>query len=92
MTSNSSRVDLIRTRIQAALDPEIVEVTDDSHLHAGHAGAQGGAGHYSVNIIANRFNGLNTVARHRLIYDALGDLIPGQIHALSIRAATPEEK
>ena len=62
-----------------------VEVTDDSHLHAGHAGNQGG-GHYTVNIISDRFEGLNTLARHRLVYDCVAHWMPHAIHALSINA------
>jgi BolA protein len=92
MTTNSGnvRVELIRSRLQDALSPEVLEITDDSHMHVGHAGAQGGAGHYSVHIVASAFVNQNTVARHRLIYDALNDLMPDQIHALSIKAEIPE--
>ncbi len=92
--TKNNRVELIRKKLQDALaieSPESMEITDDSHLHAGHAGAQGGAGHYSVNIVSDAFKDLNTVARHRLIYDALNELMPDQIHALSIKASTPEE-
>lgn len=90
--TENNRVELIRNKLQNALSPKSVEITDDSHLHAGHAGAQGGAGHYSVNIVADVFKDLNTVARHRLIYDALNELMPDQIHALNIKASTPEER
>lgn len=90
--TKNNRVELIRIKLQNALSPKSVEITDDSHLHAGHAGAQGGAGHYSVNIVADVFKDLNTVARHRLIYDALNELMPDQIHALNIKASTPEER
>jgi BolA family transcriptional regulator, general stress-responsive regulator len=61
---------------------------DESHLHAGHAGAQGGAGHYKVTITSGQFNGLGTVARHRLVYDCVSDLMPQRVHALTI-IATP---
>ncbi len=67
-----------------------VQVTDDSHHHIGHAGAQGG-GHYSVQIISEQFNQLSTLQRHRLVYQAVADWMPNQIHALSIQAKTPTE-
>jgi BolA protein len=66
-----------------------VTVQDDSHLHAGHAGAQGGAGHYTVKIYSTQFSGLSSVARHRLVYDCVADWMPHAIHALSITAEVP---
>lgn len=72
------------------LTPSSVEISDDSHLHAGHAGAREG-GHYRLRIVADCFAGLNTLARHRLVYDAAGDLMRNGIHALSIDAKTPNE-
>lgn len=63
------------------------EVIDDSHLHAGHAGASGGAGHYTVRIVWSGFAGKLPVARHRLVYDSLSDWMPARIHALSIHAS-----
>lgn len=83
------RSDLQR-ELQAALQPDFLEVQDDSHLHAGHAGAREGR-HYSVRIVSARFAGLSRVARHRLVYDALHTLIPRGIHALAIDAKAPEE-
>jgi BolA family transcriptional regulator, general stress-responsive regulator len=80
---------LIGTRLTAELQPTRLEVRDDSHLHAGHAGAREG-GHYHVIIAAAAFRGLAPLARHRRIYDALGDLLPGRIHALSIEALLPD--
>jgi BolA family transcriptional regulator, general stress-responsive regulator len=68
-----------------------VEVEDDSHRHAGHAGAAGGAGHYKLRIVSPRFAGLPTLARHRLVYDCLSDWMPHRIHALSIVARSPDE-
>ena len=76
--------------VRAALQPLHLEVTDDSHLHAGHAGAREGR-HFTVRITAERFNGLSRVARHRLIYDSLQPLIPRGIHALAIEARAPGE-
>ena len=74
--------------LRAALAPEALAVTDDSHLHAGHAGAREGR-HFSVEITSARFEGLGPVARHRLVYHALRDLMPRGIHALAIDARTP---
>ncbi|HNW61844.1 MAG TPA: BolA family protein [Piscinibacter sp.] len=75
----------IEAALRAALAPTAVEVRDDSHLHAGHAGAREGR-HFSVRVASPRFNGLSRVARHRLVYDALRSLIPQGIHALAIDA------
>lgn len=80
----------IDTALRAALQPQQLEVQDDSHLHAGHAGAREGR-HFTVRVTADRFNGLSRVARHRLIYDALQLLIPRGIHALAIEARAPGE-
>ncbi len=74
-----------------SLTPLKLELVDESHLHAGHAGAQGGGGHYRLTIVAEIFRGRNTLARHRLVYDAVGNLMQGPVHALAIRALTPEE-
>ncbi|MFM8796244.1 MAG: BolA family protein [Betaproteobacteria bacterium] len=73
-----------------ALAPIELEVLDDSHLHAGHAGAREG-GHYTVRILSERFDGLGRVARHRLVYDAVHGLIPRGIHALAIQARSPHD-
>jgi BolA protein len=74
--------------LRAELAPEALAVRDDSHLHVGHAGAREGR-HFSVDITSSRFQGLGPVARHRLVYDALRDLMPRGIHALAIDARTP---
>jgi BolA protein len=82
---------LIRERL-SALAPEAVEIYDDSRDHAGHAGArESGGGHFEVVVVSGLFEGRSPVARHRMIYDAVSDLIPARIHALSIRAYTPQE-
>ena len=78
----------IQAQLNAALLPVSLEVQDDSHLHAGHAGAREGR-HFSVRIVSERFNGLSRVARHRLVYAALEALIPRGIHALAIDAKAP---
>ena len=75
----------------AALEPTSIEIIDDSHKHAGHAGARDGGGHYVLNIVSARFSGKNTVARHRMIYSALGELMRHEIHALTIQAQAPDE-
>ncbi len=83
--------EMIVSRIREHLSAESVEIEDQSHLHAGHAGAAGGGGHYEVTIVASCFKGLNTLARHRLVYEAVGDLMKKEIHALSIQAYSAEE-
>ncbi len=80
----------IETRLQQALAPQSLSVQDDSHQHAGHAGAKEG-GHYSVSIVSDRFTGLNRVARHRLVYHSMGELMQNGIHALAIDARAPDE-
>lgn len=80
----------IRARL-AVLHPLSVEIVDESALHAGHAGAKGGGGHYQLRIVSARFAGLGTVARHRLIYETLGDLMKRDIHALAIQALSPDQ-
>ncbi len=84
-----SAVEQLRVRL-AALDPLRLDIRDDSARHAGHAGAKEG-GHYTVLIVSARFAGLGVMQRHRLVYDAAGDLRQNGIHALSITARTPEE-
>jgi BolA protein len=81
---------LLRERL-AALTPDRIELIDDSALHAGHEGAKSGGGHYRLLIVSNFFAGKSTVTRHRLVYDALGELMRQRIHALSIKSLTPEE-
>ena len=75
----------------AALEPSRLEIIDDSALHAGHEGAKGGGGHYRLTIVSPQFAGKSTVARHRMIYAALGSMMQTQIHALAIRAYAPGE-
>lgn len=84
-----STMEMMREKL-AALDPERVEIVDDSARHAGHAGARHG-GHYILTIVSPLFAGKMTVARHRMIYNSLGDLMSGKIHALSINAYAPGE-
>ncbi len=83
-----TRVELIQHAL-AALEPTLLEVIDDSARHAGHAGAATGLGHFNVVIEANAFIGLSPIARHRLVYKALGSLLETDIHALGIQARAP---
>ena len=80
----------IQARLQSSLAPTEIDVRDDSHLHAGHAGAREG-GHFTVLVRSARFTGLTRLARHRLVYDALGPLAPQGVHALAIVAKAPDE-
>ena len=80
----------IEAGLQAALQPVALQVIDDSHLHAGHAGAREGR-HFTVRVTSDAFVGLSRVARHRLVYDALRSLVAEGIHALAIVARTPAE-
>ncbi|MCE2947634.1 MAG: BolA family protein [bacterium] len=82
--------DDIRARLQA-LDPVSIELGDESALHAGHAGAASGGGHFRLSITSPAFSGQGKVARHRMVYAALGDLMRGPIHALAIDARAPGE-
>ena len=84
-------VETLRARLAEHFPGATIEVGDDSHRHAGHAGAAGGAGHFSVRLVSGRFEGLRTVAKHRLVYDAVRDWMPQRIHALVIDARTPAE-
>lgn len=88
---NPARVERMQALLAEALAPLQLQVVDDSHKHTGHAGARGGQGHFSVDIVSAAFAGKLPLARHRLVYAALGDMLQTDIHALSIRARTPEE-
>ncbi|MDC8784018.1 BolA family protein [Roseateles koreensis] len=90
MNAPKANVAEIESRLRQTLAPELLEVQDDSHHHAGHAGAREG-GHYSLRIVSARFTGLNRVARHRLVYHSLGVLMQQGIHALVIDARAPDE-
>ncbi len=84
-----STVDELHRRL-AALEPLRLDIVDDSAKHAGHAGA-GAGGHYRLTIVSPKFSGLGTMVRHRLVHDAVGDLMSSKIHALSIAASSPED-
>jgi BolA family transcriptional regulator, general stress-responsive regulator len=86
-----ARLAAIRAAIGSALAPVSLEIEDESHRHAGHAGAADGRGHFRVDVVSEAFAGLGPIARHRAIYAALGELMATDIHALSIGARTPSE-
>lgn len=86
-----NRPERIRELLMAGLDPLACEVADESHLHAGHAGAASGGGHYRVRVVSARFEGVNKVARHRLVYDCLREMMQKDIHALAMTLLTPSE-
>ena len=83
--------DALLERFRQAFPEALIEVEDESYLHVGHAGVAGGAGHFRVRVIDARFKGLQHIARHRLVYDAVSDWIPARVHALNIIAVTLEE-
>ncbi len=87
----SQRVAAIRERLQAALEPEELVVEDEGHLHVGHEGARDGRGHFRVFVVAECFAGLSSLQRHRKIYQAMGELMTTDIHALAIDAYSSDE-
>ena len=86
-----TRMERMRGRFEAALAPVELVLEDDSALHAGHAGAASGGGHYNVRIVSLQFEGLKLVTRHRLVYDSVHDMMHKEIHALAITALAPSE-
>lgn len=86
----NDRSEKMRAKL-AVLNPTTLEIIDESRKHAGHAGARDGGGHYVLHIVSAQFAGNNTVARHRMIYSALGELMKREIHALTIQAQAPDE-
>ena len=89
--ANPERMLRMRALLEAAFQPEQLVVVDDSHKHIGHAGARDGLGHFSIDIVSPAFAGRLPLARHRAVYAALGEMMVTDIHALSIRARTPDE-
>jgi len=87
----TERVALIEQRLRDALTPTELQIIDDSAAHAGHAGARSGGGHFNVLIVSSVFDGKSLLQRHRLVYQAVDDLMKQEIHALSIKALTPAE-
>ena len=91
MSVNQERIILFEADLQQAFAIKSLQIDDESHLHAGHAGAASGGGHFKLTIVSPEFKGMNLVARHRAIYAALNRHITKEIHALTIVALTPEE-
>lgn len=89
--STADRPSRIRALLSEALAPTVLELTDESALHAGHAGAASGGGHYRLKIVSPRFEGLRLVMRHRLVYDSVHEMMHTEIHALAITALAPSE-
>ena len=92
MSGVPTRMERIHAQLTAALAPTVLELTDESALHAGHEGAKSGGGHYRVKLVSARFEGLRLVMRHRLVYDSVHDMMHTEIHALAITALAPSEQ
>jgi BolA protein len=88
---SAARVERLREVLQREFGALELSVEDDSHRHAGHAGARSGRGHFTVRIVSEKFRGLSPVARHRAVYAALGELMQTDIHALALQARAPGE-
>jgi BolA protein len=88
LTSTAQRIE---ARLRERLSPSHLEIVDDSAKHVGHPGAAAGGGHYSCVIVAEEFRGRSTLERHRAVYEALGDLMKAEIHALALQTVAPEE-
>ena len=86
---SATREERLRARLEAQFSPLELLIEDQSHLHAGHAGAQDGHSHFRIKIVAAAFRGCSPLARHRMVYDAVGDLMTTDIHALAIEALPP---
>ncbi len=86
-----NRASRIERSLRNALSPTELTIEDESHLHAGHPGARDGGGHFRVSIVSGRFEGASRLQRHRMVYGALSDEMPHEIHALAIEAFTPQE-
>lgn len=89
--NTEQRLKEIRQRLESAFTPESLVVEDEGHLHVGHEGARDGRGHFRVMIVADAFNGLSMIARHRAIYSEMGSLMETDIHALAIEAYSANE-
>ncbi|MGH8050333.1 MAG: BolA family protein [Arenimonas sp.] len=91
MSDASTRIEKIRSAIEISLKPSSLEIIDQSHRHAGHVGARDGRGHFDVHVVSDLFKGKLPLARHRLVFAAVGNLMETDIHALSIKALSPDE-
>ena len=81
----------IRTRLEAEFSPVTLQVDDEGHMHVGHEGAKSGLGHFHVLVVSDKFQGQSPIKRHRLVYQAMGEMMQTDIHALAIEAFTPDE-
>ena len=88
----SDRAQMIEKLLIEAFSPSEILVKDQSHLHAGHAGARDGKGHFDVRLVSNRFDGLSRINRHRMVYDALSSYMQSDVHALRIKAISPTDQ
>jgi BolA family transcriptional regulator, general stress-responsive regulator len=88
--ASSNRAQLLRKRLEGRFAPVRLVIQDESHLHEGHAGARGGQSHFRVTIVSEAFRGVARVGRHRLVYEAVDDLMKSDIHALAIEALCPD--
>ena len=88
----ADRTERIQSLLEAAFAPVDLLVKDQSHLHAGHAGARDGKGHFEVRIVADAFAGKSRIRRHRMVFEALGDMMQTDIHALSVHAHAPDDR
>lgn len=88
---NTGRMDRMRALLVATFAPLECQLDDESHLHAGHAGAASGAGHFRLRLVSDSFEGVGRLARHRLVYDCLREMMQDEIHALNITAVAPSE-
>ncbi len=86
-----NRPERMRILLAEGLATELIEIVDESHLHAGHAGAASGGGHYRIRVVSARFEGVNKVGRHKLVYDCLREMMQKDIHALAMTLLTPSE-
>lgn len=91
MTLNQERMQLFESDLRNAFEALELSIEDESHLHAGHAGAASGGGHFKIRIVSPQFEGMSAVKRHRAIYGALNSHFPKAIHALTIEALSPSE-
>lgn len=87
----AERIERMRTRLAEALETDDIQIVDEGHKHIGHAGAATGLGHFAVRIRSRHFAGQSMLERHRMVYDALGEMMQTDIHAVSIRAQAPDE-
>lgn len=87
---SADRISRIRAKLESSFNPVELEIVDESHLHAGHAGAQSGKGHFRIRIVSARFRDTKPLERHRMVFDSLDEMMITEIHALSVTAVAPD--